>query len=343
VKKHIARYHEIIENLNDAVYTVDIPSLRFTSVNAAGERLTGYTKKEILSITVAHIVASKHLPIVKKMIRQKRKRKETIYEVDIVRKDGSHVPVEISSRAIYENDTPVEIIGVARDITERKIMEMQRNVFVSLLTHEIKNPLTAIGMYFSLLKKSVTEKAALQHIASINSQLRAIDGLLADFMDASQLRTGKFALQFEPVDMNTLIQEITQDYPAISHRLVVEGNVKKKVWGDRNRIRQVLTNLLSNAIKYSSDESRIITSLSEKDEAVVISVADSGFGIPKEEQRQIFDLFMRTTEASKKNIRGNGLGLYICREIVKGHKGKIWLKSAVGVGSTFFVSLPTGK
>jgi PAS domain S-box-containing protein len=336
-------YEHLVDNLNDAVYTVSTANLNFTSLNVTGEKLTGYTKKELLKTPISAIIAPEYLPLVKKMIARKQKRDtSTIYEIEIIRKDGVQIPVEISSRAILDNGNPVEILGIARDISERKLHEHQRDVFISLITHEIKNPLTSIKLYTQILqnlhKRDSKSKLPLE---VISTQVKAMEELMNDFLSVTQMQIGKFKLLKEKYDLDEVINEVIRAYTSTSgHKIIKKGSIKTKVTGDRNRISQVLSNLLSNAIKYSPKAGEIVIFVVRNKSKVSVSVTDFGVGIPKSEQRKIFEIFSRTTHAMQSQIKGHGLGLYFCREIIKFHKGKLWVESALGTGSTFSFSIP---
>ena len=336
------RYREIIENLNDAVYTVDSRTLLFSSVNTAAEKLTGYTKKELLSLHIAKVIAPESLPLVKKMISAKKKKDQsTIYEVELVKKDGTRVAIEVSSRAIYEQGEITEIIGVARDITERKMVERSRNTFISLVTHEIKNPLTSVKLRLALLKKHVQkDEKATSHVLTISQQLRSIEQLMADFLDVLQMRVGKFRIERKPFDLNEAIDTVISDYDSKTHPITRQGTAAKKVKGDSRRICQVLVNLVSNARKYSQDGKEIFIRVESSSREVVVAVQDFGEGINKTDQKRIFEAYTRILASGKKSVKGHGLGLFICQQIIHLHKGRIWVESEKGKGSTFFFSLP---
>lgn len=337
------RYHQILDNVNDAVYTVDLTTKQFTSLNKAGERLTGYAKKELLGKPFTDIIPPELLPLVLKMIRKKIKRDvSTVYEIEIIRKDGSRVPIEISSKISYKDDKPHEILGVARDITERRHIERQREVFVSLITHEIKNPLTAIKMYAQLLIREEADTASgrMGHIRAIQQQISLLNQLMSDFLEVNQLQLGKFQIIKEKFDLDKEIDSIVSSFPKGKHTIVRKGRLKRKVSADKNRIRQVIWNLLSNAVKYSPDADKVVLSVVRRNDSVAVSVVDFGVGLSPSDQKKIFDLFYRTKFSHQSKIRGHGLGLYICQQIVKGHKGKIKVESVEGKGSTFSFTIP---
>ena len=132
-------------------------------------------------------------------------------------------------------------------------------------------------------------------------------------------------------------------YTTSTHDLVIKGHLTQTVMADKERIHEVLINLIINAIKYSPNADKVIIKLVEKETEIIISVRDFGFGITKEEQKKVFERFFRVKDKTDNKIEGLGLGLYLVNEIIKQHKGKLWVKSDYGEGSTFSFSLPVKK
>lgn len=166
--------------------------------------------------------------------------------------------------------------------------------------------------------------------------------LMASFVNVYKIQNGKLSLHKKNFELEELISSIATDFQYTTKSHVVEHNKKSKivVYADRERIAQVLINLISNAIKYSPNADRVIVSTLVEKKIVTISIQDFGLGIPKKEQEKIFDRFLRVKAKREKKISGLGLGLYISFEIIARHKGKIWVKSVEGKGSTFYFSLP---
>jgi PAS domain S-box-containing protein len=338
------RLQHLVEDLNDAVYTVDLDTNAFTSLNTAGQRLIGYSLPEIVGQSIAKIIAPEYLETVRNMIHMKlQSDKATVYEIEIIRKDGQRVPVEISSRILRAKGKPTEILGIARNITERKQAERQKEIFFSLITHEIKNPLTSIQVYAQLLGKMLTKTSKeAEMLTVIQAQVAAITQLMSDFIEVNQLQMGRFTITKAPFDLNETVKDVISTFvkDASGHTIERKGTIRNKITGDEQRIRQVLINLLSNAIKYSPENKKVTITLSQTKRTAVITVRDLGIGIPKAEQKAIFDLFYRIRHETTQSIHGHGLGLYICKEIISSHKGTLTVMSTPGKGSTFSFTLP---
>lgn len=338
-------YHAIIEDVNDAIYTTDLQG-NFTSINPAGVRMTGYTKKEFQKLYISKIVAPDDMALVRNMIQKKvSKDISTVYEINIIKKDRNRIPVEISSRALYEDGVAVGIIGIARDITERKSLEQQKDIFFSLITHEIKNPLSSIKAFAELLRRyhGKTEEEKPKHYAvMIDEQVDKLTALVNDFLDLSKMNAGKFTLKKQKFEIEELIARVVNTFNMgqAENRITKKGKGKKYVYGDAQRIEQVLSNLLTNAIKYSPKGSAIIVETQKNRKQTTVNVIDHGMGIPEEYHGDVFELFFRMQQHQKSEITGHGLGLYVCKQIILGHKGKIWVTSNNGQGTTFSFSLP---
>lgn len=199
-------------------------------------------------------------------------------------------------------------------------------------------------MYTELLQKQAgigcdlkTEKL----IHSLAAQVFRLKELTEHLFDTSSIQTGQLQLHTHSVIIDELVSEIVQANTSLAahHVINFKGRSLKKVSIDITRISQVLNNLMTNAVKYSPHAKEIVVHIMDDTDRVIVSVQDFGSGIPNEKQKQIFNRFYRTMEG-KDVAAGLGLGLYISYNIMKAHGGDMWVKSEVGKGSTFFISLP---
>ena len=180
------------------------------------------------------------------------------------------------------------------------------------------------------------------YIHKISEQTTILNRLVHSLLDVSRIDRGNLALEMEQFSMNELIQETIESLQPTTHiPIYFQAHKKASVNADKNRIRQVLINLLSNAIKYSPSEGSVEIRLYKEIDRCIVSVKDSGIGIEKKHLALVFKRFFRVYGHDTRRFAGMGMGLYISHEIIKGHKGKIWVESEKGKGSTFFFSLPT--
>ena len=252
------------------------------------------------------------------------------------------------SRAIAVRDAQGSItmwIGSSTDIDEQKRQEERKDAFISMASHELKTPVTSLKGFVYVLQnrlKKRDDEESLRFLASINKQLNKLTKLINDLLDISRVQQGKLHYQEELFDLDALAGETIENLQAgtSTHQLLFEGGTAAQVYGDKDRIGQVLTNLIGNAIKYSPAADRVIIRLFQDADNVVVSVQDFGLGIAATHQKRIFELFYQVTDPAEKTYPGLGIGLYICSEIVKRHCGRIWVESQKGAGSTFSFSLP---
>lgn len=236
------------------------------------------------------------------------------------------------------------------DITERKALEQRKDEFISIASHELKTPLTSIKAFTQLLEKYFQNKNddhSIYLLSRMHAQVNKLTELINELLDVTKIQSGKLKMEKGHYALDKLIEEVAQDVQTAfgaKHAFKVKTNQTPKVYIDRYRIGQALTNLLVNAIKYSPQADKVIINTKVDKKDIIISVQDFGIGIPKENQQNIFERFYSIEKkkegASKIPELGLGLGLYITSEIIKRHHGKIWVKSQVGKGSTFFFSLP---
>ncbi len=224
---------------------------------------------------------------------------------------------------------------------EREAALQARSDFVSIASHELKTPLTVLDIQMQLLRHT-SDPAIMKTVAeTMDFHLRRLNKLVASLLDLSKLESGKYLFDVEDVDLTKLMEVVAQNFQEYSKRekceLILNLEEAIHVEGNQYRLEQVLTNLLMNAIKYGAGKP-IRLSLKRLDHKVVMTVEDQGMGIEEENLERIFDRFERVN--SSKNTQGLGLGLYIAKEIVVAHKGRIWVDSELGKGSVFSVELP---
>lgn len=246
---------------------------------------------------------------------------------------------------VKENGKPVKWVGTFTDIEEQKKALDKKDEFISMASHELKTPLTSIKAYVDLLHMALQNKDGIENsrifIERTQRQIDKLYSLIADLLDISKIESGKMKFNkkwfnFQSLIKNTL-EIINQTYPAyIVH---VQGNTSIEVYGDEIRLEQVLNNYLNNAIKYSPECKDIYLIVSEAEGMLQVAVKDFGIGIPKENQKKIFDKFFRAEESSTR-FQGLGIGLYICSEIITRHNGTLHVESEAGKGSTFYFSIP---
>src|SRR6185312_11329085 len=236
-------------------------------------------------------------------------------------------------------------IGTLIQVYNKLMQQIQENIqkkdeFIGIASHELKTPLTTIKGYIEMLNMMEQDPTKKQFVQKAMKNVNKLERLIKDLLDVSKIQSGQLQLEMNDFNIQDLLDDTVNSVQLVStHEIIREDNLgNEMIYGDRQRIEQVLLNLLSNAIKYSPGENRIVIESEKTDKELLIKIRDFGIGVPKDEQLNIFERFYRTKETSI-HISGFGLGLYICRDIIRRHYGKIWVETAEK-GSIFIFSLP---
>jgi PAS domain S-box-containing protein len=281
--------------------------------------------------------------------------------------DGKILPVLVNAVALNASDlselspyTSAETaekgdlaaLVVHQDVSALKETELLKNEFLSIATHELRTPLAVLkGFVQTLIVQTQRGKGPQladwqqEALQDIDHAVNRLDRLTDDLLDVSHLQAGHFVLHREPMDLVNAVRRVVAQSQLTTDRHVFSLKTEQEhvpIYADQGRIEQVISNLLSNAIKYSPNGGPIEVSIRKEDGTndILLSVLDYGIGIPAQQQARIFGRFERAENAHDFGIEGTGLGLFLCRELIEWHRGRIWFTSVEGRGSTFFISLP---
>jgi signal transduction histidine kinase len=310
--------------------------------------LTNPVAKALLDSRHGQEEAKKLNQLIQQLSRQTESESEEVLEIG---------PFTFQAKAskFMENDQLVGTVIVLRDITRLQEVDRLKTEFVSQVSHELRTPMSNIKLYLSLLKRGKAEKYD-SYMLIIERETQRLERLISDLLDISRIDYARRTATLERlsarerVDVNPIIEQVVVNYmpQARLRQITLRQDLAAElpqVLANRDQIIQVLTNLVGNAIVYTLDSGEV-TMRSYTHESppgqqwVVTEVADTGIGIPPEDQAHIFERFYRGTTPEKLNPPGTGLGLAITKEIVELHHGFIELDSHVGQGSTFRVYLP---
>lgn len=217
--------------------------------------------------------------------------------------------------------------------------------FLSIASHELKTPITSINAFLGILLQTFTEqkdKQANYFLRRTKFQVERLITLISELLDVTKIKAGRLDMHFSIVNVNDMVGEMIKDYTSTysSHKIIKNDIPPIEIRCDRNRMEQALSNLLSNAIKYSPGSDKINLNITADDTQVTFTVQDFGIGIAKENQQRVFDKFFREHAGDAGMLSSLGLGLYICADIIKRHKGKIWVDSEIGKGTSFHFTIP---
>lgn len=242
------------------------------------------------------------------------------------------------------------IVGnmIIKNMEQLALVNRTKTEFISIVSHQLKAPLTAISWDIELImskyKEGLTQKqiSILENVAMSNSLMSK---MVNDLLDVARIDQNNLFTRADEIDIIKLIEKVVNKNSPLTEdnkvkiTFVVDDNMPKII-ADEKRTEVVLDNFVSNAIKYNKEGGKVFIKARKNGKKVVISIKDTGMGIPKVEQDRVFDKFYRSEEASNKQTGGTGLGLYIAKNIVEKSNGKVWFHSHQGEGSTFCFSLP---
>jgi len=259
----------------------------------------------------------------------------------------------VRPRSFAVTAAPVQATGhkgavlVLHDITDLRRLERVRQDFVANVSHEFRTPLTAIQGFAETLLAGALEDPGNRRrfVEIIREHATRLARLTEDLLKLSRIEAGQLKLEFRPVSVTQLIESCveTAQLKAVPRQLALQVRLPEglpPVRGDANSLQEVLQNLLDNALQYTPAGGKIEVSALCSDGRVVVTVADTGIGIPQVEQERIFERFYRVDAARSREAGGTGLGLSIARHIMEAHGGRLWVESAVGEGSRFHFSIP---
>jgi two-component system sensor histidine kinase/response regulator len=261
-------------------------------------------------------------------------------------------------KVLEERQRFISLKGYATELEKanqelRKLDEM-KSEFVSVASHELRTPLAAIKNAVQLMLQGKTgeiNENQKKFLSMAERNINRLTGILNSLLDLSRIESGKIGLKFEELDLRGSIEFIlsslkTQtDGKSIQLKMEIPEELPS-VYGDREKVEQILTNLVGNATKFTPEGGEISVSakpFEEEGNMVAISVKDSGIGIPEDQLERIFEKFHQVEDSLRRSITGTGLGLAITKGLVEAHHGKIWVESEVGKGSTFTFTLPMSK
>ncbi|MBX9670912.1 MAG: PAS domain S-box protein [Candidatus Obscuribacterales bacterium] len=258
------------------------------------------------------------------------------------RKGGETFPAEI---IVNEFDAQLNFVHV-QDITERSRLDRLRQDFVAMVSHDLRTPLTSIRGFLTMASEGAYGPVSDQGNRAIDRAQSSADlliSLVVDLLDAEKIDSGEFEPDLQETTTNVVVDRAIYASQAAAKGANVE--IDKEVtndvfWADEDRVVQVIVNLVGNAIKFSPAGSIVTISAGLEGAGVVFRIKDRGPGIPKQLQSAIFERYRQLNQPKETKRRGFGLGLAICKSLVEKHKGRIWVQSEEGKGSTFCFSIP---
>ncbi|MDL1899175.1 PAS domain S-box protein [Anaerolineae bacterium CFX9] len=351
------RLGAILQHSADGIMILDANE-KIVGFNRQLEKMTGWTAQDAIGLHQDEVITWKRLEKGDFKLavedgwpfrRPADAPEETLYvEGDLQRRDGMSLSIGIRYAPLISAEGELtNIIANIRDITNfRQAQEMQ-NVFISTISHELKTPVALIKGYAATLRRDDVEFEApliREYSGVIEEEADRLTGLIENLLTASRLQAERtLRLSMGDIHLDELAERAVERYRTQSqiHRFSTHFPPQfPTISGDEVKLRQVLDNLLSNAVKYSPEGGKIEVGGSFTDTHVTLYVRDEGVGMSEADREHLFERFYRVDNALSRKTQGTGLGLYLSKAIIEAHGGTLTVESAIGKGSTFFVTLP---
>jgi two-component system sensor histidine kinase VicK len=349
--RELIKFQLAVENVSDLITITDDEG-KIIYTNRAIKKITGFRKKDVLGKKAGSRelwggLMSKEF--YQKMWKTILDKKPFIGEFKNKRKNGEeyYAIVNIVSVLNRKNEI-IFFVAVERDITEQRSIDRAKSEFVSLASHQLRTPLSTIKWYAEMLigeDIGKLKKEQKQYVEEIERGNTRMIELVNALLNVSTLELGTFIIESESLDIREIsdkvIEELGQILKKKKHEFIkTYGKNIPKILLDRKLISVILENVLSNAIKYTPEKGKIELKILKEKRNIKIVVSDNGIGIPKKQQKRVFEKLFRADNVKITDTDGTGLGLYIVKSILDQSGGKIWFKSEENVGSTFYITIP---
>lgn len=347
--QNVRKFQKVVDSSTEAV-SITSPDGAIVYVNPAWTLLNGYTAEEALGRNPRLLKSGQTKPEVYNAMWEKITAglSFTTEEITNKRKDGSIYQAELSIYPIREGSQNLFFVSLCQDITLRKEVDRAKTEFVSLASHQLRTPLSAIRWYSEmLLSKYVGElnEKQKQYVKEIYAgNLRMVD-LVNALLNVSRIDLGTFAVEPEPVSLTEICDSVLME---LTPQINEKGQTVERVFSaapetylaDSKLIRIVFQNFLSNSVKYTQPGGHIAVEIAARENQLYIRVSDNGYGIPKSQHGKMFEKLFRADNVRQKDTEGTGLGMYIVKAVVESSNGRIWFESEENQGTTFHVVMP---
>jgi PAS domain S-box-containing protein len=351
VKEFNRRWRSVLDNIQMIVVEVDHNG-NVEYINPFFEKISQFTPEEVIGKNwFSHFIPSDLSSLMQTVFQEVLKNNAHEYYVNpIVTKSGERRIIAWRTCVLKNNaGEAIGVVSIGEDITEQSRLERMKSEFVSIVSHELKTPLTTLQASLSLLDEKFIEPHSEQGEEAIRMATEGVDRLVRlvdDILDLERLRSGKLTMTKTDCHTQNIIAGAiaqTQELAKRADTTIEVPDQSFSCYADCDRLIQVLTNLITNAIKFSPYQSTIELSISEEIDDqpyLLFSIRDRGRGIPAQNLQNIFERFQQVDASDSREKGGTGLGLAICRDIIEQHGGKIWAESVLKEGSTFFFTIP---
>lgn len=348
----LQKFQLAVENVHDHIVITN-PDGVILFANKAVEAITGYTSQEVLGKKAGdkNLWGGNMDQDTYQAFWHKIKVDKVAFVGEFTNKRKSGLPYIAEAQVspiLDEKGNVLFFVGIERDITKAKEVDRMKTEFLSLASHQLRTPLSAMKWFLEMLLNGDAgplNPEQTEFTKNIDDSNNRMIELVNSLLNVSRIESGRIIVEPVPTNLKQLVQDVVKEI-----QVQLEGRKQHIILDihhdlplillDQKLMRQVYINLLTNAIKYSPNGSDINMFISKENNTIITQISDSGYGIPHAEQDRIFSKFYRATNAIKKETEGNGLGLYLVKSIIESSKGKIWFTSSEERGTSFFFSIP---
>ena len=353
--KTMIEYQAVLESIGDGIIVTD-KNARIIYINEVASKMLLWRADEAVGRDMVDVVpaADPHGNMIPKQNRSlyaaiKTGASFTNHIANYyIRRDGTKFPGAITTSPVLFNNEIIGAVVSFRDITRNAEIDRMKAEFLSLASHQLRTPLSAMKWFLEMLldgDAGSLNKEQAEFVGNVNESNNRMIDLVNDLLNITRIESDRIIVDPKPTNLSKLIDEIIVElkpkFEANKQKVIVSCNpTLADINIDANLIRAVYLNLLSNAIKYTPSGGEVMVVVSNKGGEIVSQIADNGLGIPKDEQSKVFNRFFRAKNIVKKVVDGTGLGLYLAKAIVDSSGGKMWFESEEGRGTTFWFTIP---
>lgn len=348
-----AQLEAVFSSMGEGIIATDSKGI-ISRVNKVALKILGYKKEELIGKKFSSNIIALHdngkpydifsRPITRAVIEGRIISERTNYR----NKRGKSIPVFITVSPIIFEGRPIGAIEVFRDLSQEIESEKLKSDFISIASHQLRTPLSAIHMYTRMLQDGMAGELTprqLEFTETVLGSVERMNGLIDTLLNITRIEAGNIEVKPKKLQLDTMLDEIVKEFLPLAESKNLKTSLKvpdnfPEVESDPLLIKEVFSNIISNAMKYTPDGGSIKISLNHGPKCVDFEVKDTGYGIPRADHKKIFTKFFRAENISDKDVSGTGLGLYLTKTIVERIGGELTFKSSPGKGSTFKASFP---
>jgi len=335
----------IFDNFFDGLIILD-SEYKIELINPSAEKFLGIKEADYLGKDPSLLADQKRL---KEFVKTISKKDKEIYRKE-VRELDTHVVLEITTKFIIKEEKRISTLIILHDISREKVVESLKSQFVSVAAHQLRTPLSIIKWSLCMLLDGEIGLLTNEQIEMLDKAQQTNERmihLINDLLNVARIEEGRFMYRPKTVDMIELLEKVAEPARALAKNKRVKfefkkpiDNSSKVIKADIEKLSLAIKNLLENAIFYTSSGGKVVLSAERVKDDVLVCIKDSGIGIPKDQHKRVFNKFFRADNAVRMETEGTGLGLFITKNIIEAHQGKISFESEEGKGTTFKFSLP---